>query len=237
MINFDLPNEPESYVHRIGRTGRAGASGIALSFCSFEERPFLAGIERLIRKHLPVAEGHPFRSGRNPGPPTDLDPRRANGVPALSMTRAEELFRPGRLDAFPGRSDGRPGRSRRESNRITSYNVCYTKLLRVAGQGPCRLVGALDMQLGQLAIQLPRPPLPGLGLPLAQVQQGRMLAVHRQPHHVDFVILPAAGDLDAVDQGQGQAVTGDGPMGLVEPVITSYSIHYTKLYERRSSGP
>ena len=115
VINFDLPNEPESYVHRIGRTGRAGASGIALSFCSFDERPFLAGIERLIRRHLPVAEVHPFRSDRNPGPPTDLDPRRANGVPVLSMTRAEELFRPGRMDAFPGRSDGRPGRSRRES--------------------------------------------------------------------------------------------------------------------------
>ncbi len=115
VINFDLPNEPESYVHRIGRTGRAGASGIALSFCSFEERPFLAGIERLIRKHLPVAEGHPYSSGRAPGPPTDLDPRRANGVPALSMTRADELFRPGRMDAFPGRSDGRPGRPRRES--------------------------------------------------------------------------------------------------------------------------
>jgi ATP-dependent RNA helicase RhlE len=115
VINFDLPNEPESYVHRIGRTGRAGASGIALSFCSFEERPFLAGIERLIRKHLPVAEGHPFRSNRSPGQPTDLDPRRANGVPVLSMLRADELFRPGRMDAFPGRSDGRPGRSRRES--------------------------------------------------------------------------------------------------------------------------
>ncbi|GAB4370614.1 MAG: DEAD/DEAH box helicase [Deltaproteobacteria bacterium] len=115
VINFDLPNEPESYVHRIGRTGRAGASGIALSFCSIEERPFLAGIERLIHKHLPVAEDHPFRSARTPGPPTDLDPRRANGVPALSVSRAEELFRPGRLDAFPGRSDGRPGRSRRES--------------------------------------------------------------------------------------------------------------------------
>ncbi len=115
VINFDLPNEPESYVHRIGRTGRAGASGIALSFCSFEERPFLAGIERLIRKHLPVAEAHPFRSNRNPGPPTDLDPRRASGIPVLSMARAEELFRPGRMDAFPGRSDGRPGRSRRET--------------------------------------------------------------------------------------------------------------------------
>jgi ATP-dependent RNA helicase RhlE len=115
VINFDLPNEPESYVHRIGRTGRAGASGIALSFCSFEERPFLAGIERLIRKHLQVAEDHPYRSARNPGPPTDLDPRHANGVPVLSLARSEELFRPGRMDAFPGRSDGRPGRSRRES--------------------------------------------------------------------------------------------------------------------------
>jgi len=115
VVNFDLPNEPESYVHRIGRTGRAGASGIALSFCSFEERPFLAGIERLIRRHLPVAEGHPYRSDRNPAPPTDLDPRRANGVPVLSMIRADELFRPGRMDAFPGRSDGRPGRSRRET--------------------------------------------------------------------------------------------------------------------------
>lgn len=83
--------------------------------CSFEERPFLAGIERLIRKHLHVVEDHPYRSDRNPGPPTDLDPRRANGVPVLSMIRSDELFRPGRIDAFPGRSDGRPGRSRRES--------------------------------------------------------------------------------------------------------------------------
>ncbi len=115
VIYFDLPNEPESYVHRIGRTGRAGANGIALSFCSFEERPFLAGIERLIRKHLPVAKAHPFRSPRKPGQPTDLDPRRAHGVPVLSVLRAEELYRPGRMDAFPGRSDGRPGRSRRES--------------------------------------------------------------------------------------------------------------------------
>ena len=114
VINFDLPNEPESYVHRIGRTGRAGASGIALSFCSFEERPFLAGIERLIRKHLPVVD-HPYRSDLKPGPPTDLDPRRAHGVPALSLVHPDLQFPRGRYDAPNGRSDGRPGRSRRES--------------------------------------------------------------------------------------------------------------------------
>ncbi|WP_437291374.1 DEAD/DEAH box helicase [Sorangium sp. So ce406] len=56
VINYDLPNIPESYVHRIGRTARAGASGVALSFCDSEERPFLADIERLIQKRLPILE-------------------------------------------------------------------------------------------------------------------------------------------------------------------------------------
>jgi ATP-dependent RNA helicase RhlE len=60
VINFELPNEPESYVHRIGRTARAGASGVALSFCDQEERAYLRDIERLIRTKVPVVEDHPF---------------------------------------------------------------------------------------------------------------------------------------------------------------------------------
>ncbi|MBI5510858.1 MAG: DEAD/DEAH box helicase [Deltaproteobacteria bacterium] len=55
VINFDIPNEPESYVHRIGRTGRAGATGLALSFCDHDERGFLRDIERLTRMPLAVA--------------------------------------------------------------------------------------------------------------------------------------------------------------------------------------
>ena len=54
VVNFELPNVPETYVHRIGRTGRAGASGIAISFCSGEEKPYLRDIEKLIRKSIPV---------------------------------------------------------------------------------------------------------------------------------------------------------------------------------------
>jgi len=54
VVNFDLPNVAESYVHRIGRTGRAGASGRAISFCDSDERPLLGDIERYIRKRLPV---------------------------------------------------------------------------------------------------------------------------------------------------------------------------------------
>ena len=56
VLNYDLPNVPETYVHRIGRTGRAGAEGTALSFCDRNERPFLKDIEKLIRKHIPKAE-------------------------------------------------------------------------------------------------------------------------------------------------------------------------------------
>ncbi len=54
VINYDLPNVPESYVHRIGRTARAGAAGVALSFCNDEERAYLRDIERLTRQKVPV---------------------------------------------------------------------------------------------------------------------------------------------------------------------------------------
>jgi ATP-dependent RNA helicase RhlE len=60
VINFDLPNEPESYVHRIGRTARAGASGSAISFCSADERDYLRAIERLIRQPIEVVDDHPY---------------------------------------------------------------------------------------------------------------------------------------------------------------------------------
>ena len=60
VINFDLPEVPETYVHRIGRTGRAGLGGIAISFCDQEEQPLLRQIQKLISKSVPVVEGHPF---------------------------------------------------------------------------------------------------------------------------------------------------------------------------------
>ena len=65
VVNFDLPNVPENYVHRIGRTARAGAAGAAIAFCDREERAFLADIEKQIRMRIPVVEEHPFR---RPGP-------------------------------------------------------------------------------------------------------------------------------------------------------------------------
>jgi len=60
VINYELPNIPETYVHRIGRTGRAGLNGIALSFCDQEEIEFLKDIHKLISKEIPVEEAHPY---------------------------------------------------------------------------------------------------------------------------------------------------------------------------------
>lgn len=60
VINYDLPNVPETYVHRIGRTGRAKASGIAISFCDTEERTYLKDIQKLIDQRIPVISDHPY---------------------------------------------------------------------------------------------------------------------------------------------------------------------------------
>lgn len=60
VFNFDLPNTPEDYVHRIGRTGRAGCEGRAISFSNIEEKEYVKSIEKLTKKTIPVVEGHPF---------------------------------------------------------------------------------------------------------------------------------------------------------------------------------
>ena len=70
VINFDLPNEPESYVHRIGRTARAGASGMALSFCDADERVYLKDIEKIIRQQIEVDADHPYHDEAVASSPT-----------------------------------------------------------------------------------------------------------------------------------------------------------------------
>ena len=78
VVNYELPHEPETYVHRIGRTGRAGQSGTAVSFCDHEERPRLAAIERLIRMKIPAEnapEGVAAPTERQPSGGSERRPR------------------------------------------------------------------------------------------------------------------------------------------------------------------
>ncbi|MBA7552519.1 ATP-dependent RNA helicase RhlE [subsurface metagenome] len=81
VINYELPNEPENYIHRIGRTGRAGKKGTALSFCEASEVVYLRQIERVIKKQLPVWEAQPFHS-RNAAACSSSGKRRSSASPA-----------------------------------------------------------------------------------------------------------------------------------------------------------
>lgn len=102
VINFDLPNIPESYVHRIGRTARAGASGIAYSFCDVNERKYLPDIERLIRKPIEVVSEHPYVSAI-------AAPKRQNGASKPRYNGASQETRQSR------RRRSRRGRQARAS--------------------------------------------------------------------------------------------------------------------------
>ncbi|MFI3281211.1 MAG: DEAD/DEAH box helicase [Rikenellaceae bacterium] len=100
VVNFELPNVPETYVHRIGRTGRAGRQGVAYSFCKEEEMPLLRDIEKLIGKRIEVAGGTPFSA-----PPKESAPekkttqnrgggqRQKSGQPSANRRRKERRYR------------------------------------------------------------------------------------------------------------------------------------------------
>jgi ATP-dependent RNA helicase RhlE len=79
VVNFDIPNEPESYVHRIGRTARAGADGLAIAFCDPTERAFIRDIEKLIKQTIPVITDHPHPQSANTGTPRAKPIMRQNG--------------------------------------------------------------------------------------------------------------------------------------------------------------
>jgi len=82
VINYEIPNIPETYIHRIGRTGRAGQSGIALSFCDNTEIIFLRDIQRLISQTIPVVSDHPYAM-------TDFTPEKAPAKTARKPIRRE----------------------------------------------------------------------------------------------------------------------------------------------------
>ena len=106
VINYDLPNEPETYVHRIGRTGRAGLSGTAISFCMFDEIPYLKDIQKLIKQEIPVVKNHPYPMEiLEPTPRQPRPPRRERPAPP----RQSAARQPGGRPAAKGKPAGQGG--------------------------------------------------------------------------------------------------------------------------------
>ncbi|TFG78495.1 MAG: DEAD/DEAH box helicase [Spirochaetales bacterium] len=110
IFNFDQPTEPETYVHRIGRTARAGASGTAISFCDTEEKKFLRQVERLLGRPIPVVKEHPYMrgSGRETAPDIDDEHDRSR--------------QPGRKEG-QGRFQGRGARQGRPTTQSSRPSV------------------------------------------------------------------------------------------------------------------
>ncbi|HAW85970.1 MAG TPA: DEAD/DEAH box helicase [Spirochaetaceae bacterium] len=108
VFNFDLPTEPETYVHRIGRTARAGASGAAISFCDTEEKKLLRQVEHLLGRGIPVVREHRYagvqgEDHREPGEQRFGRGGRPDGVrpPVRREDRAPRADRPARTDRAP----------------------------------------------------------------------------------------------------------------------------------------
>ncbi|MDX1598564.1 MAG: DEAD/DEAH box helicase [Marinobacter sp.] len=124
VVNFELPNVPEDYVHRIGRTGRAGESGHALSLVSADEGKMLAGIERLIKKQLPRKSVEGFEPTNNLPlkPKAKADPSRARNRNGNGGGNGRPGGKPRSFGAKPsgrsgGRSQGNAGQARRSPQR------------------------------------------------------------------------------------------------------------------------
>ncbi len=118
VVNYELPNIPETYVHRIGRTGRAGMSGIALSFCEAEEIPYLSDIQKLTGQLVPVVTEHPYAANLSaPGIPQPQQ-RKEKGSPKPQAQKVPAPQRPDMIPMPERRPDTmRPGQQPRNDNR------------------------------------------------------------------------------------------------------------------------
>ena len=111
VVNYELPNIPETYVHRIGRTGRAEASGSSISFCAADERAYLKDIEKLIKASVPLVEEHPFTEGA-----AEEWAVPENRIPVKQGQRAPRTSRSPKQGGGKSRS-GAPARGKRPSRR------------------------------------------------------------------------------------------------------------------------
>ena len=113
VFNYDLPEVPETYVHRIGRTARAGADGTAVSFCAPEEQEYLAGIEKLNRRQIPVVSGHPWDGVPAP---VRLEPPVRGRKPKAAA--AEPTEKQAEKQAKPARTEAKPAKTEKEEPRM-----------------------------------------------------------------------------------------------------------------------
>ena len=146
VVNYDLPNIPESYVHRIGRTARAGAEGVAISFCDHEERAYLRDIERLIRMSIPVTDrrtgkpsAHPAPHQAHPAPHHAAN--RKNGRPHHRGKQQQHRQKGGHGHHMPGRNPTMQNTGKASQTDWEMLHSCSARASRAAMLAIARATG------------------------------------------------------------------------------------------------
>jgi ATP-dependent RNA helicase RhlE len=178
VLNYDLPEQPETYVHRIGRTGRAGASGIAISFCDASERGSLRDIERLGKQKILVAEDHPKyvapaksespqqRSSGSTSSPSESRP----ATPSSAKRHQRQTSR------SPGKSSGAPTQSQRKS-KASRYKPRKASSTDRVPTGYALYTGVASP--GNGSVQAPAPQGNGTAAPARRKRRRRPLTAAR----------------------------------------------------------
>jgi len=163
VVNYDLPNIPESYVHRIGRTARAGADGIAISFCDGEERPFLRDIEKVIRMSIPATDRRgqprPQANAANGAAPGDrvVQHREHHHV---HNGQAPDRWAQTHADNHPGRRDGKPhrgGKPRHQRGHGQKSRNGHPQKSRNSGRQQPRSAGGSDGTIASVGFLQHKP--------------------------------------------------------------------------------
>ena len=143
VFNYNLPDVPETYVHRIGRTGRAGHGGTAVSFCEFGEKELLAPIEKLLKRPIPVVEGHSYPMENFEAPKRDRRGKIINPDDAEARQAARERKKQRQAQQQPPRQEERPAPQSAAAGkrRAPGYKASRTVEEALAATAPRELEG------------------------------------------------------------------------------------------------
>ena len=157
VFNYNLPDVPETYVHRIGRTGRAGHGGAAIALCDFTEQPLLKDIERLIGRKVPVVEGHPWPMVVLEAPKRDKNGRIINAEDAEARAAARERSAARRAE----RAKAAPQPAPSEAKALAEGGAAPSRRRKKAPAAPAEPAPAQEVQPAQPKRERARGVRPG----------------------------------------------------------------------------
>ncbi len=217
VFNYNLPDVPETYVHRIGRTGRAGKGGIAISFCQFDEKEELRGVEKLLGRPIPVVEGHPFPMENFDPPVKDKHGRPVNAEDAEARAAAKKRRRERDAEAQAR------AKEREQAAPVAEEAPAPKERRRRAesgGQTAPESAGAAARRIPEAKIDAPRPAEPGEDARLSGLRLDPSLSAGARRGRLEDT-LPAEPSMPAADFYKPNPLDSDVVMDATARLLAS----------------